>query len=71
MEEEQIKHKIKNYSIKELSIKPCFQDASSVVVIVTSACIHLYFLSIVTRCLFWDFIMSCHAPMFQLGESIM
>ena len=33
-------------------------------VIVTSECIHLYFLSIVTRCLFQDVLMLCHAPMF-------
>ena len=37
-------------------------------VIVTSECIHLYFLSIVTRCLFQDFLMSCHAPMFRSGR---
>ena len=29
-------------------------DQGTVDVIVTSECIHLYFLSIVTRCLFWD-----------------
>ena len=40
-------------------------------VIVTLECIHLYFLSIVTRCLFWDVLMSCHAPMFLSGGSIM
>ena len=28
-------------------------------VVVTSECIHLYFLSIVTRCLLWDVLMSC------------
>ena len=36
-------------------------------VIVTLGCIHLYFLCIVPRCLFWEvfvIIESCHAPMF-------
>ena len=40
-------------------------------VIVTSECIHLYFLSIVTRRLFRDVLVSCHAPMFRLGRSVM
>ena len=40
-------------------------------VIVNLECIHLYLLSIVTQCLFWDFLVSCHAPMFRSGESIM
>ena len=40
-------------------------------VIVTSECIHLYFLSIVTQCLFQDVLMSCHAPLFLSGGSIM
>ena len=42
----------------------------SVDVIVTSECIHLYFLSIVTRCLFQDVIMLCNTPMFRSGVSI-
>ena len=39
--------------------------------IVTPECIHLYFLCIVTQCLFRDVLESCHAPMFLLGGSIM
>ena len=46
-------------------------NALSVDVIVTSKCIHLYLLSIVTRCLFRDVLMSFHAPMFLSGGSIM
>ena len=40
-------------------------------VIVTLECIHLYFSSIVSRCLFRDVLVSFHAPMFRLEESIM
>ena len=40
-------------------------------VIVTSECIHLCILCLVPRCLFWDVIESCHAPMFRPGGSIM
>ena len=40
-------------------------------VYVTSKCIHLYFLCIITQCLFWDVLVSCHALMFLLGGSIM
>ena len=38
-------------------------QGADVDVIVTSECIHLYFLSIVTRCLFQDVLVSFHAPM--------
>ena len=37
-------------------------------VIVTSECIHLYFLCIVTQCLLWDVFESFHTPMFRLGS---
>ena len=43
----------------------------SVDVIVTSECIHLYLLYIVTQCLFWDVLESSHAPMFLSRISIM
>jgi len=45
-----------------------FFGHASVDVIVTLECIHLYFLSIITWCLFRDVFESCHAPMFRSGS---
>ena len=63
-----MENNIKNYQSPVEGTQANDGNIPDVDVIVTSECIHLYFLSIVTQCLFRDVFESCHAPMFRSGS---